>query len=535
MVDLIWIGPALLFGFIASRLKMPPMIGYLIGGFILNVYGLSDSELFDQIGALGVTLLLFTIGLKLNVRSLMKPYVWAGATLHMLAVVVLFGLLLFWVSFSGFSLFTGVDLSISFMIAFALSFSSTVFAVKTLEEKGEMSSRHGQIAIGILIMQDIIAVVFIAASTGQVPSIWVLGLLLLVPGRFVLKYLMSKAGHGELLILYGLGLAFGSYALFEFVGLKGDLGALTVGALLASHRGAEEMSKKLMSLKDLLLVGFFLGIGTTGNITWMAILISFILAILVVIKVVLYFVVLNGFRIRARTSFLASMSLSNYSEFGLIVGSLAFANGWLSGDWLVIVALALTMTFVVAAPLNEHSRSILLRVKKNLVRFERSVPLKEDIPFDPGSALIAIIGMERLGTGAYDTLKEKYGDVLIGTDPHPEVVQMHRKEGRNVILADALDEEFWEMMGKGKIRNFLLAMHDPEENLGVARLIMDASIINEHHFAVIDHPEYEERFNEAGVDTVWNIQIEAGRGFAEEVIERLGDELPVKEKNSQNQ
>jgi hypothetical protein len=70
-------------------------------------------------------------------------------------------------------------------------------------------------------------------------------------------------------------------------------------------------------------------------------------------------------------------------------------------------------------------------------------------------------------------------------------------------------------------------MHDVEENLGVARLIMDASIINEHHFAVIDHPEDEELFKQAGVDTVWNIRIEAGRGFAEEVIERLGDRLPV--------
>jgi glutathione-regulated potassium-efflux system ancillary protein KefC len=102
MLDLIWIGPALIFGFIATRLRMPPMVGYLIGGFILNVYGNQDPEMFNQMGNLGVTLLLFTIGLKLNIKSLMKPYVWAGATLHTLAVVIIFGLLLFWGSFAAF-------------------------------------------------------------------------------------------------------------------------------------------------------------------------------------------------------------------------------------------------------------------------------------------------------------------------------------------------------------------------------------------------------------------------------------------------
>jgi len=525
MLDLIWIGPALIFGFIAKLFKMPPMVGYLIGGFILNIYGSPDSEMFSRMGDLGVTLLLFTIGLKLNIKSLIKPYVWAGATLHTLTVVIVFGLLLFWGSFASLSLFVGFDLIQSLLIAFALSFSSTIFAVKTLEEKGEMSSRHGQIAIGILIMQDIFAVIFLAASTGKLPTVWALGLLLLIPGRYLLKYLMSRAGNGELLILYGLGLAFGSYALFDIVGVKGDLGALIIGAMLASHKSAENMSKKLMSLKDLLLVGFFLSIGATGNITWTALLIAFVLAILVLIKVVLYILILNGFRIRARTSFLTSMNLANYSEFGLIVGSVALVNGWLSSDWLVIIALSLTMTFILAAPLNEHARNILMRIKKRLKRYERAIPLEEDMPLDVGNARIAIVGMDRLGTGAYDKLREKYGDVLIGTDPHPDVVKRHQETGRNVILADVLDEEFWDRTWKGKIRNILLAMHDAEENLAVAKLIKDSHINDEYHFAVIDHPEQEEKFKGAGVDTVWNIDIEAGRGFADEVIKKLGDRI----------
>ena len=161
MNNLIWIGPALIFGFLATRLGLPPMVGYLIGGFIMNIFDFMDTKDLSEMGELGVTLLLFTIGLKLDVRSLLKPYVWAGATLHMLIVVVVFGIALFWISLTGLSLFAGVDFTIALLIAFALSFSSTVFAVKTLEEKGELQSRHGQIAIGFLIMQDIFAVVFL--------------------------------------------------------------------------------------------------------------------------------------------------------------------------------------------------------------------------------------------------------------------------------------------------------------------------------------------------------------------------------------
>ncbi len=201
MDELIWIGPALVFGFVATRFGLPPMVGYLIGGFILNTFHYEDPDHLSELGELGVTLLLFTIGLKLDVRALLQPVVWAGATLHMLAVVAILGIVLFWISLTGLAIFTGFDLTIALLVAFALSFSSTVFAVKTFEEKGELSSRHGQFAIGILIMQDIIAVVFLAFSTGKIPSIWALGLLLLIPLRPLLMHLANRVGRGELSIL----------------------------------------------------------------------------------------------------------------------------------------------------------------------------------------------------------------------------------------------------------------------------------------------------------------------------------------------
>ena len=523
MNDLIWIGPALVFGLVAVRFGLPPMVGYLIGGFILNVLEFVDPVELSEIGDLGVTLLLFTIGLKLDVRSLLKPVVWAGATLHMLVVVVLFGVALFWLSLTGLAIFAGVDFKIALLIAFALSFSSTVFTVKTLEEKGELTSRYGQIAIGILIMQDIFAVVFLALSTGKIPSIWARALFALIPLRPLLMRIMTWVGHGELSILYGFALAFGVWGLFDLVSMKGDLGALIIGALLAAHPSAAEMSKKLMGFKDLLLVGFFLSVGMAGDITISALVIALLLALAVIIKVALYFLILVRFHLRAHTSVFTSLNLANYSEFGLIVGSIALANGWLSGDWLVIVALALTMTFIAAAPLNARARTILATVQARVIRFETPTPLPEDAPIDPGDARIVIIGMARVGTGAYDTLKAKYGDVLVGVDADPEVVSRHQSADRNVVLGDATDDEFWARAREGKVTVDLLAMPEHEQNLSIARRIQGKKKESEHTFAVADYPEQVEALKAAGVDEVWNFDAEAGAGLADEIIALLGE------------
>jgi glutathione-regulated potassium-efflux system ancillary protein KefC len=115
------------------------------------------------------------------------------------------------------------------ILAFALSFSSTVFAVKVLEEKGEMGSLYGTIAIGILIVQDLAAVLFLAFSLGKVPMLWSLLLFALIPLRGVIGRILDRAGHGELLLLFGITFALGGAQLFEALHIKGDLGALLLG------------------------------------------------------------------------------------------------------------------------------------------------------------------------------------------------------------------------------------------------------------------------------------------------------------------
>jgi predicted Kef-type K+ transport protein len=448
----------------------------------------------------------------------LRPVIWAGTTLHTTIVIAVLGALLYWMSLAGIQAFSSIDIGKAMLIGFALSFSSTVFAVKTLEDKGEYQSRYGQTAIGVLIMQDIFAVVFLAASTGKLPSVWALGLLLLVPMRYVLMHLLNRAGHsGELQILYGIALALGGYALFDAVDVKGDLGALIIGAMLASHPLAEDVSKRLLGFKDLLLVGFFLSIGMSGDLTVSAVLIALLLAVLVVFKTVLFFVLFTRFKLRARAAALSSLTLANYSEFGLIVGAIAVSNAWLTEDWLVTIALALTITIVVAAPFNMIANRLYESLRPTASRFETKSLLPEDEPVDLGDAKIVVIGMGRLGTGVYKHLAPDYSDILIGIDIDPDIIDAQKAAGRNVVLADVTDDDLWENTHTANIEVGILALQDHQENLGFFNHVRQGNQ-GAKVFAVARHEDEVAELVDAGAAAAWNIYSEAGVGLASEVI-----------------
>ncbi len=165
--DVVWISLAFVFGFAARFVGLPPLVGFLATGFLLNSQGIIVGNTLDKLADIGITLLLFTVGLKLNLRTLIRPQVWGVAGLHMSLIVALFGMAIYALVLIGAPFVSDIDFKRALLIAFALSFSSTVFAVKVLEDKGEMSSLHGRIAIGVLIMQDIAAVVFLAISAGK--------------------------------------------------------------------------------------------------------------------------------------------------------------------------------------------------------------------------------------------------------------------------------------------------------------------------------------------------------------------------------
>ncbi len=524
-MDPAFLAIAFVLGFAARQVGLPPLVGFLAAGFALNGLGFESGPLLVQLADLGVTLLLFSIGLKLKIETLLKPEVWAGASIHMAVTVVVFGLGIFGLGAAGIHLFAGLDLATSALIAFALSFSSTVFAVKALEEKGEMQALHGRVAIGILIMQDIVAVVFITLSTGKVPSLWVLALFGLILLRPLLFLIMDRCGHGELTPLFGLfaALVLGAEA-FDQVGLKADLGALVLGVLLAKHYRAGEISDSLLNFKDLLLIGFFLNIGLSGTLSLEAVLVALLFVLVLPFKVALFFALLARFRLRARSSSLAAFGLATYSEFGLIVGAIGVANGWLAADWLAVIAVALAATFVLASPLNAMAHGIYARFHDQLIPWESEIRHPDDQPIDPGEARIAILGMGRIGTGAYDTMHVRFGDIVIGLDSDSDKVATHNGSGRNVILGDATDSDFWERVQSGKFRLVLLTLPELSANLDVVRRLVDGPYDGKIT-AMARFPDEVEILEQAGVHVAVDGSAGAGAGFAVHVQQRLAAEL----------
>ena len=528
-MDPVWLTIAFVLGFLVRLIGLPPLIGYLIAGFLLNYLGVESGEFIKTVSDLGVTLLLFTIGLKLKIKNLLKKEIWAGASIHMALTTIVFALILLGLTLTSFQVFEKFSTQTALLIGFALSFSSTVYAVKVLEEKGEVKSLHGILSIGILIMQDVFAVLFIVFATGKVPSVWAAALpVVLILIRPVLMLILNKIGHGELLVLYGFFLALIVGAeMFKFVGLKADLGALVIGMLIANHKKANELSEILLHFKDVFLIGFFLSIGLLGIPSRELLIVAFILALGMNFKVILYFLVLTRFKLRARTSVFTTLTLANFSEFGLIVASFAVAGNLIPSDWLVTIAIALSITFVISSPLNQYAHNIYYLIKDKLHFFETAERLDYDKTFDIGKAQILIFGMGKLGSAAYDQLNYKYGQTVLGLDYNTEVVEKHKKDGNNVVQDDATDSEFWERIVNSPVKSkqvkmVMLCMNDHKSNLFAAQRLKAIDFAGTIA-AIARHDDEIKELEKWDVHAVYNIYSEAGFGFADHVCQKISD------------
>ena len=504
-----WLSFAFGLGLIMRLIGLPPLVGYLAAGFLLSSLGHVTNETLNQVAHVGVLLLLFSVGLKLRLRSIITKEVFFGSLLHMAAMIIL----VYAVNVS----ILGLDEQLSLIIAIALSFSSTVVAAKVLESKKELRAFHGRLAIGILIMQDLVAVAVLSFG-GTTPSPFAFLLFGLFFLRPLLHRLLDVTGHGELVILYSLLLAvvIGGHG-FEYLGLSSELGALLFGVLLAEHKRATEVSNSIWSLKEILLVGFFLQIGLMGHPTLEMLVNALLINLVIIVKVVLFFAVMLMFRLRARTAFLTSISLATFSEFGLIVASMAARNEWLSDEWMVLLALTVAISFAIAAPFNRYSHEIYNWLKNGLTKFESAKHHPDDEPINIGNSHILVIGMGRVGSGAYDFMAQQ-NERVIGFDSDPVKVDKHRQQGRRVLYADAEDPGLWSNIHLGGVRTILLAMPEAAakvlaikelRNIGFTGTVTATAVFEEEVAAL----------EAAGADYIYNYYDGIGASFAFNSIE----------------
>lgn len=513
MFEVICITFAYAFGMVVKRVGLPPLVGFLAAGFAINALSPSlnlpteTGDIIGHIAHLGVLLLLFTVGLKLRLGQLVQPQVLGGSLIHFLLTTAAFTL--------GLVLFMDLDLQTALLVAMALSFSSTVLSAKTLESRRDLGTFYGRTAIGILIVQDLIALAVLAIWGDQSPTPWALLVFALPLLRPLLHRLLDQSGHDELMVLLGmfLALVLGGMG-FEAVGLSSEIGALAMGLLLSTHDRAKELSKSLWGLKEVFLVGFFLQIGMSGLPDWSDLTFALIVALILPLKGALFFLLLTRFRMRARTAFLAAASLTAYSEFGLIV-----AAGVLE-EWLVPLALAVSLSFVFAAVLNNFGPDIYRSLADALQPFETRTTHRDEAPTDLGDARILILGMGRTGTAAYDALAP-LGEPLIGIDSDTYKVQSHTDANRNAAYADAEDEEFWRELDIGKLRAVVIAVNDATAKEQAVVSLRKKGFEG----PIIAHAMWEDEIamlEQAGATHVWQTMNQAGWGLARDTARSLG-------------
>ncbi|GGN05708.1 potassium transporter KefC [Thermus composti] len=403
-------------------------------------------------------------------------------------------------------------------LTLALAFSSTVLVAKLLEDKRELTTYHGRLAVSILVLQDLVAVGLLTLYGGGAPSPFALLLLLLPLFRRGVAWLLEHSGHEELLVLFGLGVALLGGEAFRSLGLSPELGALLMGALLSGHAKGTEMAKSLWSLKEAFLVAFFLDIGLKEGLGGadLAFLGSFLL--LNLLKAPLFFLLFLLFGLRARTAFVAGLYLGNYSEFALIVG-VALEKAGLLPTGLGNLGLLVALSMGFSAPLGRYSHTLYKRLEPLLLRLERRGLHPDQEPERLDGASVLIVGMGRTGGAVYRAL-EAGGERPFGLDADPEKVERHRGKGLRVLYGDAEDPELWERLDLRGLKAVVLALPDLEAKTLAARWLKERGfqgLVAATSYFLEEDPVLAQE----GVHLIFHPFQEAGERLGERVLENL--------------
>lgn len=463
----VYLAVTFLLGFLATVVRLPPLVGFLAAGFVIHALGVQPFPGLHLLAEWGVAMLMFTIGLRLDVRTLLRKEAWGTSLPHMVFSTLIGAGFLGVLSVAGSGLLVGVGAQTLLLLGFALSFSSTVFAAKVLEERSDDGSLYGRTALAVLVIQDVVAVGFLTASTDHLPSPRVLLLVGLWPAAVVFRRLWRRVGRGELQVLFGVAVALvPGYWLFGWVGLTGELGALVMGLLLAPSRRAGSLAASLFTTTEILLVGFFVSIGVESNLTGPAVLMGLVLLVLLPVQGLLYAVLLRIFGLRNRTAVLSGIILTTFSEFGLIVASYAVQRQMLDQVWLPALSVAVAGSFVVAAVVNRRGAGLVDRLADMLPVRPTGRLMPEDRPVALGEVGAIVLGMGRIGAAAYEQLRLAYGLVPVGVENNLERAATLQELGMNVIAADATDSEFWQRLHPGnEVEIIVLAMPEHGSNL----------------------------------------------------------------------
>lgn len=445
-------------GFAGLLLRQPMVVsfiavGVLAGPSVLNIVVSHDN--IDLMAELGIVLLLFLVGLKLDI-SLVR-------SLGLVALATGLGQVLF-TCFFGFliALALGLGPVAALYVAIALTFSSTIIIVKLLSDKREVDSLHGRIAIGFLIVQDIVVVVAMmalssfgiagsGAETNGMLGVLLSGIGMLVFVFFFIRYLATPlmtriAGSNELMVIFAIAWATLLAAAGHHLGFSKELGGLLAGVSLATTPYRDALAARLSSLRDFLLLFFFVALGSSLDLGLLGaqIVPALVLSAFVLVGNPLIVLAVMGFLgYRKRTGFLAGLTVAQISEFSLIFMAMGVSLGHVNTDALGLVTLVGLVSIALSVYMITYSFQLFRFLEPVLGVFERKEPHRENaIAQDavPRDVDVVLFGLGRYGSAIVRQLQEAGIQVFV-VDFNPDVVQRARASGINAVYGDAADPE----------------------------------------------------------------------------------------------
>ncbi len=456
-------------------LKQPLILGYIVTGILVGPLLLDvihAKEAFEGFSEIGIALLLFIIGLGMNagvIRSLGKVSITTAAAIF--TVVGGLGVLV--------SRLMGFDLMTALVIGVALFFSSTIVILKVLSDKREISRLHGQVAIGVILVDDIVATLAIvavtAASSGglgindllpMIAKAIGLGILLIFAGTYLIpKFSKALAKSQELLFIFAVAWGFGIASLFGLLGFSHEVGALFAGVALASLPYATEMSTRLKPLRDFFIVLFFVTLGErfvfddVGATLLPALALS---AIVLIGKPLFTMASLGALGYTKLTSFKAGIHLSQISEFSIVLVVLAVQTKLIDPSAASIITLVALITIGVSSYLMKYDDALYKRLHPVLGLFERKKPSERKQKRGLYTAIL--FGYHHGGhefLHLFRDMKERY----LVVDYDPDVIEHLEAQGVRHAYGDATDTEFLEEVNVGHAKFVASTIIDRKVNL----------------------------------------------------------------------
>ncbi len=484
------IAAASVFGAVARNFKQPLILAYILVGIIAASFGVFQGEelhnTLNFLAELGIAFLLFLIGLELKIKDVKY--------LGKIAVLTGLGQILF-TTIVGFVLarfigFGGIE---AVYISLALTFSSTIIIVKLLTEKRDLDSLYGKVAVGFLLVQDLVAVLALVVissfgngdfTAGRFVFTFIEGAIFVGLTLWLSRYLAEHifnavAKNVELLFLTSIAWAMIFSSLAVFLGFSIEIGAFVAGVGLATLKEEHQIASRIRPLRDLFIVIFFITLGlklTFGNIL-SALSPALILSLFVLIGNPLIMMVIMGYLgFRKRTSFLASMAVAQISEFSLVIVALGLRVGHISQEVVSLITLVGIVTISASSYLILNSTKLYKSFGRYLSIFQRKVltekVLENEKEFSDHTVLI---GSGRLGSEILRSLKESGKEVVV-IDFDPKIVRHLIDQEIDVLFGDINDQEILEKANLKGAKLIVSTMFDTDGTKELLGLIKEGNI-----------------------------------------------------------